>query len=149
MTVSETFSWTPEAIKTMRAMYLEKIPYEAIGQHLCCSRSAVSGKVSRMIKLGKLKRVHEKAPIDRARVKAMIAAKEPKMKAEPLPPSIPEPTPDTAVSLLKANGRQCRFPVSEIGAPVFMVCGAKADTQSYCAHHRAVSYTPATINRRA
>lgn len=94
-----------------------------------------------MIKLGKLKRIHETAPVYRA-------AKGPKVKAEPLPPSIPEPTPDTAVSLLKANGRQCRFPVSEIGAPAFMVCGAKADTQSYCAHHRAVSYTPATVNRR-
>lgn len=44
------------------------------------------------------------------------------------------------VTILRLNGKTCRWPIGDVGAPDFHYCGAKPEPgRSYCAYHCGIA----------
>lgn len=137
-----TFS-TAELAKITELYYAAE-PYRTIGKVVGRSRSAISGKIKRLIDSGEVSVIHTKAPTRGPRG-ALKAPRALKVKPEPPPPvAFPEPL---RLSMMELGQRQCRFQVLDEPR---LFCGrpTSAQNHSWCSEHfRAVFQPPKPRSR--
>jgi hypothetical protein len=136
--ISQVGIWTEQDIEKLKERHADGWTNRQIADELGKTRSAVSGKVSRLNLPQPLERKLPAAP-----AKPRRKAKPAKVIAKPLPPPV-SAKPAVPVAFLKAKSHHCRAILDQRNRDgTVMFCGGQQiKGSSYCAGHHARYHQP-------
>jgi len=164
-------SWTDQRVELLKQLWLQGLSASQIATALGgITRNAVIGKVHRLGLSGRAKAPssapprprrprapsHPMGPSFRVQGNTALAAApesdlEPVVRYQALPVPEPEVEPMLCerVTILDLRECMCRWPLGDPGRDDFRFCGARTNPGvSYCQHHVARAYQPASDRRR-
>lgn len=155
------FTWTDEAVATLKRMVADGDSFGQISRALGCSRCAANGKATR---LGAPRPVRASAPLKAppvARAQYQNAAanfRQPKptpaptirlgvggngVRPKPAIPYVERVEPAGKVKATELLNHHCRWPIGDPASDGFRFCGDDKERGSYCGRHGDVAYRAA------
>lgn len=146
------FTWTDEAVQTLRERFSAGDSYQQIARKLGCTRNAVLGKSHRIgLSRGDASdsRAKSAAAVRAAHASLATVVRNHAARKPDKPLPAPKGGLIATATIHDLNMHTCRWPIGDPIHPGFGFCGRHTEAGPYCATHRKIATgAPATQAQR-